>query len=285
MKNLLRKNRTCFLLIFALALVFTLLPVNHAQAATKNIHKYTGVDYLLTKGKSVTINNSNITKWKSENSKIATVNSNGKVVAKNAGVVSIIGTNSYGITYTYDVGVKTRTFIPAYKTAYKVGKDIAAGTYVVIHDKKSTTSNDNSFTYWAITNKKTNGKTLINDGFSYTSIVSLKKGQYFELHGGYAVPIKKAAKSLFTVKNLNKYTNGAAAKVGYGLPAGTYKFTLSKGNTYGYIYLSKTPKNNTSFYKNVIDIGSVSTSKKSVTLTLKKGQYVYFYGCTLKKVK
>lgn len=286
MKKTFKKSLASILFILTFALVFTLFPAEQTQAATKITHKFGGVDYLLTKGKTVTIKNSYVVKWKSENSKIAAVNSKGKVVAKSGGVATIIGTTQSGSTFSYDVGVKTSTFIPAYKTPYKVGKDIAAGTYVVIHDKKTTSSG--SFTYWGIKTKKKNGKTLNNDGFSYTSIVSIKKGQYFEINGGYAVPLKKASKSLFTVKNLNKYTAGssysAAAKVGYGFPAGTYKFTLSKGNTYGRIEILKSPKNNTYSYDKLIDSASVSEAKKSVTLTLKKGQYLFFEGCTLKKV-
>lgn len=271
-----------------LALVATVvMPTQTTNAATKVTHHYyLGVDYLLTKGKSVTIKNSYVTKWTSENSKIASVNNNGKVVAKKGGVVTITGFTPYGTSYTYDVGVKTSTFIPSCKTAYKVGKDISAGTYVVVRDQKCTSDD----AYWSIYNKKKNGKLLCNDLFGHTSIVTLKKGQYFELRGGYAIPLKKAPKSLFTVKNLNKYTPnkyyGASAKVGYGLPAGTYKITLLKGSTYGSINVFNNAKSSSySYSKNYINGASVSSSKKTATITLKKGQYVYFNGCKLNKIK
>lgn len=289
MNKLLQKRLYCVLSVLALALLITLLPASQTQAATKVTHNYSGADYILAKGKSVTIKNSYVVKWSSDNSKIATVNQQGKVVAKSGGVAVITGTTSYGGKYTYEVGVKTSTFIPASRTRYKAGKDIASGTYVVIHDKK--VDSTDSFTYWAIYTKKNGGKLLTNDGFSYTSIVTVKKGQCLELSGGYAVPLKKASRSLFTVTNLNKnitaYARGAAAKVGYGLPAGTYKFTLAKKSSYGTINICKRAKSGSySYTTDVIDYASLSkSSKKSVTVTLKKGQYIYYQGCTLKKVK
>lgn len=289
MKHISRKSLSSILFIFALAMVFTLIPANQTQAANKITHKFSGVDYLLTKGKTVTLKNSSVVKWTSENSKVASVSGNGKVTAKSAGVTTIIGTTKYGSTCTYDVGVKTNSFIPAYKTRYKVGKDMPAGTYAVIHDPKSSSK----YTYWDIHNKKKNGKLLNNDGFSYTSIVTLKKGEYFELNGGYAVPLNKAAKSVFSVKNLNKYSAsysyyyGGAAKVGYGLPAGTYKITLCKGASSGCITLMNKPKDKDAYNHNkTVDNTYISkSSNKSATITLKKGQYVYFYGCQFKKVK
>lgn len=289
MNKLLQKRLYCVLSVLALALLITLLPASQTQAANKITHSFTGADYILAKGKSITIKNSSVVKWSSENSKIATVNQQGKVVAKNGGVAVITGTTNYGGKYTYEVGVKTNSFIPASRTRYKVGKDIAAGTYVVIHDKK--VDSTDSFTYWAIYTKKNGGKLLTNDGFSYTSIVTVKKGQYLELSGGYAVPFKKASKSLFTVTNLNKNitssAHGAAAKVGYGLPSGTYKFTLAKKASHGTINICKKAKSGSySYATDVIDYASLSkSSNKSVTVTLKKGQYIYYQGCTLKRVK
>lgn len=138
-------------------------------------------------------------------------------------------------------------------------------------------------------NKKKNGKILCNDLFGHTSIATLKKGDYFELSGGYAIPLKKTPKSLFTAKNLNKYTPnkyyGAAAKVGYGLPAGTYKITLSKGSTYGSINVFNNAKSSSySYAKNYITGASVkSPSKKDCHTYFEKG--TIYIGCKLTKIK
>lgn len=279
--NNLKKQLSVFAVMFAAMLAFTLIPATSADAATKNTHSYNGADYVISQGKSVTIPGGSSYTYKSDNTAVATVDANGKVVGKKGGYAVITQTSSYGYTYKFEIGVKSKSYYPNSTSKYKVGKDIPAGQYVIIHDPLVNTGDN--FTYWALYKSK-NGTFIRNNGFSYTSIITLKKGQYFEFNGGYAVPISKVNKSIFTVKNLNKYIkdkDGATVKVGTGFAAGTYKFTLASGKSYGYIYVAS--KDRGLNLNNEYTRYSVSKSSKSVTIKLKKGQYVEMSGCTVKK--
>ena len=281
--NNLKKKLSVFAVMFAAMLAFTLFPASSADAATKttkNTHSYTGADYIISQGKSLKLPGGNSYTYKSDNTAIATVDANGKVIGKKGGYAVITQTSSFGSTTKIEIGVKSKSYYPNINGTYKVGKDIPAGQYVVIHDTQ-VKSSDN-FTYWAIyKNKK--GTMVRNDGFSYTSIVTLKKGQYFDLNGGYAVPINKVNKSIFTVKNLNKYAKGGATvKVGTGFAPGTYKFTLAKGKSSATIDIASKDRGANLNYKYSKSY-YISKSSKSVTIRLKKGQYVEMNGCTLKK--
>lgn len=280
MSNLKRKL-SVFGIMFAAMLAFTLIPATSADAATKNSHSYSGADYIINQGKSVQLPSGSSYTYKSDNTAVATVNASGKVVGKKGGYAVITATSSYGSTYKYEVGVKSKSYYPNSSERYKVGKDIPAGQYVIIRDPQVKSSNN--FTYWALYKSK-NGSYIRNDGFSYTSIVTLKKGQYIEFNGGYAVPLNKVNKSIFSVKNLNKYATkeGATVKVGVGFAAGTYKFTLAKGKSSGWVYVASKDRGLNPNYK-YSGRYYVSKSKKSVTVKLKKGQYVEMEGCTVKK--
>lgn len=279
--NNLKKKLSLFVVMFAAMLVFSLAPATNADAATKKTHSYSGASYVVNQGKSLQLPTGAGYTYSSDNTKIATVDANGKVVGKKGGCVIITAKSASGYSRTFEVGVKSKTYYPNIYGKYKVGKDIPAGQYVVIHDPlvKST----NNFTYWALYKNK-NGTFMRNDGFSYTSIVTLKKGQYFDFNGGYAVPIKKVNKTVFSLKNLNKYgpKEGTTVKVGYGFPAGTYKFTLAKGMSYGSINVATKDRGLNSNYKYVKRC-YVSKSAKTVTITVKKGQYLEISGCTIKK--
>lgn len=278
MNNIKKKLSICAVMFVAM-LVFSLVPATNADAAKKT-HSYSGTSYVVNQGKSLQLPTVAGYTYSSDNTKIATVNATGKVTGKKAGCAIITAKSPSGYTTTYEVGVKSSSYYPNISGYYKVGKDMPAGQYVVIHDPmvKST----NNFTYWAISKSK-NGGFIRNDGFSYTSIVTLKKGQYFDFNGGYAVPIKKVNKSIFSLKNLNKYgpSEGTTVKVGCGFAAGTYKFTLAKGKTSGCVYIATTDRGLNTKYK--YDRYYLSKSKKTVTIKLKKGQYVEIEGCTVKK--
>ena len=285
MKNL-KKKFSWLCLMMVAAMVLTLIPATQTQAAKKNTHSFSGVKYLLNVGKtkqlSTYFSSYDKVTWSSDNKKVATVDANGKVKAKSGGIAVITATTSYGSTEKFEIGVKSKNFYPCTGKKLKVGKDIPAGQYVVVHDPVC----NSDYTYWAIYKSK-KGKLITNDGFSYTSIVTLKKGQYFEFNGGYAIPFKKASKSLFNLSKISKGigTHGTSVKVGYGFPAGTYKFTLKKGSDYGTITVRTKDNAFWHDYNNLISNESVSKSKKSVTVTVKKGQYLEIEGCTIKKVK
>lgn len=279
--NNLRKKLSIFAVMFAALLAFTLVPSANADAASKNTHSYSGADYIINQGKSVQLSYGNLYTYTSDNPKVATVDANGKVVGKSGGYAVITIKSASGYSTTCEIGVKSKSYYPNSTTKYKVGKDIPAGQYVIIHDPQVKVSDD--FTYWALYKSK-NGTYLRNDGFSYTSIATLKKGQYFEFNGGYAVPINRVNKTVFSVKNLNKYgpKEGTTVKVGVGFSAGTYKFTLAKGKSAGYIYIASKDRGLNPKY-NYTSRYYLSKSKKSVTVKVKKGQYVEIEGCTVKR--
>lgn len=278
--NKLKKKLSIFAVMFAALLAFTLVPSANADAASKNTHSYVGADYIINQGKSVQLPYGNLYTYTSDNPKVATVDANGKVVGKTGGYAVITVKSSYGSTSTVEIGVKSKSYYPNSSDKYKVGTDIPAGQYVIIHDPQVKSTD---FTYWAL-HKSKNGSYLRNDGFSYTSIVTLKKGQYIDFNGGYAVPISKVNKTIFSVKNLNKYgpKEGTTVKVGYGFSAGTYKFTLAKGKSYGYISVASQDRG-LNVKRKYISRYYLSKSKKSVTVKVKKGQYVEIEGCTVKR--
>ena len=122
MKNL-RKTLFAFALVFMAVLSFTLIPSNKADAAAKKNHNYSGVDYLLTSGKTKQLSKyNNIVKWTSDNAKVATVDQNGKVKAKSGGTAVIYGTTASGYIYEYEIGVKSKNYYPNIQGKYKVGK-------------------------------------------------------------------------------------------------------------------------------------------------------------------
>lgn len=284
MKNL-RGRLSAFALVFAAVLAFTLIPSDKVDAATKTSHSYKGVDYVLTVGKTKQLSNSSAVKWKSDNTKVATVTQKGKVKAKAGGVAVITATTASGSTKTYEIGVKTKSYYPNVQGKLKAGKDIPAGQYVLIRDTKCSGISGG---YWTIYDK--NGSSLRSQLFSYTAIVTVAKGQYLDYNGCYAVPIKKASKSMFTVAKVNKYIGsaGTTVKVGYGFPAGTYKFTLKKGSTLAYVTVADKDVSNTKssfFGSEYSTYETLKKSKTSITVTLKKGQYLRVVSCTVKKVK
>lgn len=282
--NNLKKKLSVLAVMFAAMLAFTLIPTTSADAATKNTHKYIGADYIISQGKSLQLPGGSSYTYTSDNTSVATVDANGKVVGKKGGYAVITRKSVYGSSTKIEIGVKSKSYYPNITGKYKVGTDIPAGQYVVIHDTQAKYSGNfpDNFTYWEISKSK-NGTYIRNDDFSYISIVTLKKGQYFDFNGGYAVPISKVNKSIFSVKNLNKYAKGGAAvKVGTGFEAGTYTFTLANGKSSGHIYIASKDRGLNLNYK-YTKAYLLSKSKKSVTIKLKKGLYIEMEGCTVKK--
>lgn len=283
MKNL-RKTLSAFALVLVAVMAITLIPTTKAEAATKNEHSYKGVDYVLKVGKTKQLPKKSGVKWSSDNKKVATVNQKGKVKAKSGGVAVITATTASGYKYSYEIGVKSKKYYPNVEKALKVGKDIPAGQYVLIRDTQCSSTS----AYWEI--KTSEGSSFDNDSFSYTAIVTVTKGQSLEYNGAYAVPLKYAPKSMFSVKKINKNLgyDGATVKVGYGFPAGTYKFTLKSGCSLAYINVADfdpTTKEHDFFGSRYSTYETLSKSKKSITVTLKKGQYLEADSCTIKKVK
>ncbi len=294
MKNKLNKVVSGLLFTFMLALVATVvMPTQTTNAATKTTHSIK-CKYVLKPGQTVNVTTyySSGYTWSSENPKIASVDQNGKVTAKKAGMVNIYLTSSSGYKSTIAlVGVKTKNYYPSYEKRYKVGKDIPAGEYVLFKDPKVTSE----YCFWTIYPSNKTSATLLDIGETrYASTVKLTKGTYVEVMSGYLVPLKKVAKSKFSLKNINKdmkkatskVDNRIDAKVGYGLPAGTYKITLSGKANSGYVFVSSQPRGIKYNPKKTVESKSLSKSYgKTDVITLKKGQYVTIQNTTLTKIK
>lgn len=283
MKNL-RKHVSVFAFILVAAMAFTLIPSTKTEATTKKNHSYTGVDYVLKVGKTKQLPKKSGVKWFSDNKKVATVNQKGKVTAKSGGTAVITATTASGYKYYYEIGVKSKKYYPNVDGKMKVGKDIPAGQYVLIGDTKCSSTG----AYWEI--KTSEGSSFESDAFSYTAIVTVTKGQTLEYNGCYAVPFKYTPKSMFSVKKINKNLgyDGASVKVGYGFPAGTYTFTLKKGCTLGYVNVADHDPSTTKHSYFGTDYSTYETLKESnnsITVTLKKGEYLEVVNCTIKKVK
>ncbi len=217
--------------------------------------------------------------WKSNRPSVATVSSTGLVTGVKKGVAKITyeyaGYQGKICTRDYCVTVTGKDFYGPGE--YVVGKSIPAGTYVCVFDSEVYTS----FGYWERYKKRI----VANEIFYNTSIIKVKKGEKFELSGCYAIPFTKASKSLFKISNINKKNHGAVVVGQKGFKAGTYKFTPQKVKTTNGVV----KKGSVAVYRNAeqkYKKGDTNkSSKKSFTLKLKKGQYVYIYNCSVKKVK
>lgn len=280
----LSKALSVFALVMVAMMAVTLIPATKTEAATNKNHNYKGVDYVLKVGKTKQLPKNSCVKWSSDNKKVATVTQKGKVKAKSAGTAVITATTALGYKYEYEIGVKSKKYYPNVEEAMKVGKDIPAGQYVLIRDTKCSSTSS----YWKI--ETSDGDSFDSDSFSYTAIVTVTKGQTLEYDGSYAVPLKYAAKSMFSVKKINKNLgyDGATVKVGYGFPAGTYEFTIKEGCTLAFINVADfdpTTKESDFFGSRYSTYETLKQSKKSITVTLKKGQYLEAKSCTIKKIK
>ena len=132
--NISKKKLSLLAVMFVAMLVFSLAPATNAEAATKKTHSYTGARYVVNQGKSMQLPTTTGYTYSSDNTKIATVSATGKVTGKKGGCVLITAKSPYGYSTTYEVGVKSKSYYPNIYGKYKVGKDIPAGQYVVIHD-------------------------------------------------------------------------------------------------------------------------------------------------------
>lgn len=292
MRNKLYKVVSGLLFAFMLALLATTLsPAQTVNAAEKVTHSFLGCDYILKPNQKVQLSYYSNCTWSSENSKIASVDQNGKVTAKKAGMVNIYATTSSGYkALVAFVGVKTKSYYPASEKKYKIGKDIPAGEYMLFKDPKV----EYNYGFWTTypSNKK-NAKLIDIASTNYATTVKLQKGNYVKITGGYMVPLKKASKSVFSLKNLNKKMASATkdqycqvdVKGGYGLAAGTYRVTLSKKAEYGSVRVSSQPRGSKYNANKVTSSATVSKSRKTATFVIKKGQYATIQNCTLKKIK
>ena len=144
---------------------------------------------------------------------------------------------------------------------YKVGEEIPEGEYVLLAK--------DSGGYFEIAKDSLGliNSIIANGIFSYNSIVTIKKGQYFKLQGAIAYKISD-------MKNIDTSGEGMF-KIGFHLPAGEYKIKTIDG--FGYISVSKDSSHNIS------SLISNDIFENVKYITVKNGQYLIIQGAKIEK--
>lgn len=147
---------------------------------------------------------------------------------------------------------------------YEVGVNIPAGEYVLL-----STSEWGSY-YEIRSNADFDSYDDMIDYcyFSYNAIIRLEDGQFLNLNNCSASPIEEMPQI--------SYLSGEMFKVGYHIPAGTYRISVSEDSYYyGTCYILSAPTDN---YDVVLSSVSVYDGEDA-TITVQDGQYVQLKGC------
>lgn len=169
-------------------------------------------------------------------------------------------------------GLPTVTSVPStvYTDGiYQAGTDIPAGEYMVL---TGDTDSYYGYTYIISTTPDPDNFSESNlvdyNTINYNAIIRLEEGQYLHLSGCTASPIDEVPKL--------DYRRGEMFKVGYHIPAGTYRLKVNSDSYYGRAYILSYPSDS---YEAVIQ--SMIVSEESDEITLKDGQYLQLKDCTL----
>lgn len=283
MKNTMKKL-TCLVMSALIMLTSVFVFDMSAFAGAISGDGYRGCDYSVEKGKTIQFDAKASMKYEFsiDDPSIASVSDTGLITGKKAGftLLKVKKTYTYSTTATpdediYTVGVSDKNYYTPGE--YVIGKEMPAGEYVFV---TSDLLIDNSHASWAFYSIYSNKNKLVDaEIFNNVQVRKVSKGQKLSFHSCYAVPFKKASSKLFNINAISKKGDGSF-KVGKGISEGTYKFTPKKINgkkQYAQvrIYKGSDKKKRISF----------KSSTKSFNVKLKKGQYVYVSGCTMKKVK
>lgn len=225
----------------------------------------------LSKGKTLTLkatispkNATNKTiKWKSSNTKVATVNSKGKVTAKGSGTAKITAKTNNGKAATATITVPYLKNLSA--GTWKAGKDIPAGRYQI-----TTTSGSGNLiitmnSYDRFINEILSSK---DDGFGVTRVTT-------DIKSGDSIKIMSLNSVQFTrVKHVKSNTlHSGYWTVGKDINPGKYKITTPKGSGNLFIYRGRDLLVN-----EILSSKTDKYSVKSVTTTLKSGDRITIAG-------
>lgn len=266
-----RKNKWVSILV-VLVLVCTLVFTTTvtASAATMKLNKKSASVYV---GSTVTLkvlNTSSKVTWTTSDKSIATVKSTGtksaKVTAKKAGKVTItakVGEKKFKCTVT----VKKKNYYS--EGMYKVGKDIKAGTYVLIES--------DSFPYMEVTSSSTGDfdDIITNAMFKNRHYITLEDEQYIKIQDCKMYPLEKAPK----VKLEDKETleEGMYA-VGTDIPAGEYTLLEIEEDSFGGAYYCVKSDCSAETLDNIVTNDLFETN---AYVTVQDGQYLEFTDCEL----
>ncbi len=147
---------------------------------------------------------------------------------------------------------------------YEVGVNIPAGEYVLL------SASEWSSYYEIRSNADFDSYDDMIDYcyFTYNAIIRLEDGQFLNLNNCSASPIEEMPQISFL--------SGEMFKVGYHIPAGTYRISMSEDSYYyGTCYILSAPTDN---YDVVLSSVTVYDGEDA-TITVQDGQYVQLKGC------
>lgn len=233
--------------------------------------KLNKTSFTLNKGNSYTIaptvSPSNTTdktiKWKSSDTKIATVDSKGKVIAISSGTAKITATTTNGKVATASVTVPYVKTLSAGK--WKGGTHLPAGRY-----KMTTTSGSGNLFIAANSYDRFVNEILSSeeDGFGVTAVTTdIKSGDSIEIMGLDNVQFTRVANVMSNTLHSGYWT------VGKDIAAARYKITTTSNSGNLIIYRGDN-----------LQVNEILANKKqnyavtSVTTTLKNGDRIYISG-------
>ena len=179
------KMKRMFTICLSMLLILVLaLPVDAKAATDVHLNKTKTTLYV---GQSTTLklSGAKVKKWKSNDKNIATVNKNGKVVAKKKGTTTIVATTKNGKTYKCKVTVKNVSLSKT-KVTLEKGKSITLKL------------NGNKVTKWSSDNKKIatvnkNGKVVAKGVGTTTIKAKAKNGKTYKCK----VVVKEKKKDIY----------------------------------------------------------------------------------------
>lgn len=181
------KMKRMFTICLSMLLILVLaLPVDAKAATDVHLNK-TKVTLYVGQSTTLKLSGAKVKKWKSNNKNIATVNKNGKVVAKKKGTTTIVATTKNGKTYKCKITVKNVSL---------------SKTKVTLEKGKSVTLklNGSKVVKWSSDNKKIatinkNGKVVAKGVGTTTIKAKAKNGKTYKCK--VVVSKKESKKDLY----------------------------------------------------------------------------------------
>lgn len=145
---------------------------------------------------------------------------------------------------------------------YQTGTDLPAGEYVLLVQ-----ASESAGYYSILTDSSADAEAVDYSTFDYNAIIRIEDGQQLQLRGCTASPIGE-------VPQIDHYY-GTMYKVGYHIPAGTYRLKCTDMTTYGVAYILSCPSDN---YDAVVDYVYVGDT---AAVTVSEGQYLQLIDCVV----
>lgn len=221
---------------------------------------YKGKTYTLTPTVSPSNTTNKTVKWKSSNTKVAKVDSKGKVTAVGAGTAKVTASTTNGKTIAAAITVPYVKSLSA--GTWKAGKDLKAGRY------KVTTKSGTGNLFIALNSNDRYINEILSskdDGFGVTVVTTdIKSGDSIKIMGLNSVQFTKVSNVKSNTLHSGYWT------VGKDINAGKYKMTTSSDSGNLIIH-----RGNRLLVNEILSRKSSSYTVTSVTTTLKTGDRIY----------